>query len=280
MSNMNISACVITYNQENYIKKCLEGAINQKTSYSYEIIIGDDCSTDNTRRICEEYSNKYPGLIKLLPKEPNLGMIANWIRTMSNCRGEYISICEGDDYWTDPYKLQKQANFLEANPNTVLCAHSIFMDIKGLICYDVFRKKYKNVCFFNKEDFKNGNPIATVSTMFRNNIPVFSIQNCLKKDYLCGDIPLWLELAEYGNFAILPNRMAVYRDGVGIMSQMKQSELANFLDNIYKKHNIILNKKPNKNRFLIKLTILYCYIMSKIKFDLIKSENNKSFNEN
>ena len=111
--------------------------------------------------------------------------------------------------------------------------------------------------------------------MFRNNIPVFSIQNCLKKDYLCGDIPLWLELAEYGNFAILPNRMAVYRDGVGVMTQMKQNELSNFIDDLYKKHNIKVEKKSKNNKYITKFKWLYFYIIKVFCVDLIYNEIKK-----
>lgn len=276
---MKISVCIITYNQEKYIKKCLESAINQKTNYSFEIIIGEDCSTDKTRSICEEFSIKHPKLIRLLPLKPNLGMIGNWKRSILSCSGDYISICEGDDYWSDPYKLQKQVDFLEANPKIVLCAHSIFMDIKGIICFDVFRKKYKDIYVFNKDQFIYGNNISTVSTMFRNNIPNFSIQKCIKKDYLCCDLPLWLELANHGDIALLPERMAVYRDGVGVMSKMKQNELQKFINNLYLKHNLILKKQKKPIRFLVLTKLFYCFILNKIGFDLIKHENKKRFYE-
>lgn len=118
---MKVSACIITYNHEKYIRECLEGAINQIIDYEYEIVISDDKSSDNTLQICLEYASKYPNLIRILPSEFNLGMIGNWIKSISNCKGKYIALCEGDDYWTDPLKLKKQVDFLEENGGYVAC---------------------------------------------------------------------------------------------------------------------------------------------------------------
>lgn len=119
-NSIKISACIITYNHEAYIKECLEGAISQKLNCEYEIVIGEDFSSDATLEICKEYANKYPNLIRLLPREKNLGMIGNWIQTLKDCKGKYIALCEGDDYWTDPLKLQKQVDFLENNNEFVM----------------------------------------------------------------------------------------------------------------------------------------------------------------
>lgn len=121
-SKMLVSVCMITYNHEDYIKQSIEGVLLQKCNFSFELVIGEDCSTDNTRQICEEYSAKYPQ-INLLSSESNLGMMPNFVRTLGACSSKYIALCEGDDYWTDPKKLQKQVDFLETNPAYVLCSH-------------------------------------------------------------------------------------------------------------------------------------------------------------
>ena len=118
---MIVSACIITYNQDLYIRECLEGAINQNINFDYEIVIGDDCSNDETSRICEEFALAYPSIIKYTKRSKNLGMIGNWTKTISDCTGKYIALCEGDDYWTDPLKLQKQVDFLEANAEYGIC---------------------------------------------------------------------------------------------------------------------------------------------------------------
>ncbi len=129
MNEVIVSACIISYNHEDFIGKCLDGALKQKVNFNYEIVVCVDKSTDNTLRICEEYQEKYPQTIKLYPRENNLGMIGNWIQSISDCQGKYIALCEGDDYWTDPLKLQKQVDILEANPRLSGCFH-IVTDIK------------------------------------------------------------------------------------------------------------------------------------------------------
>jgi len=276
-SNILISVIIITYAHEKYIQEAIEGVLLQKYNGTIELIIANDNSPDTTDEVIKKVIKKTPQQIKVkyTNHEINKGMMPNFIWAFQQAKGKYIALCEGDDYWTDPLKLQKQVDFLELNPKIVLCAHSIFMDIKGIICFDVFRKKYKNTYVFSKEEFKYGNPISTVSTMFRNDIPNFSAENILKKDDICGDLPLWLELANHGDFAILPNRMAVYRDGVGVMSKMKQNELSLFINKLYLKHNLILKNRRKPNRFIVIIKLLYCFLLNKIGIDIIKQENIK-----
>lgn len=119
-----VSVCMITYNHERYIQQAIEGVMMQVCSYPFQLVLGEDCSTDNTRKICEEFT-KTNNRIRLLPKKQNLGITKNFIRTLEACQSKYIALCEGDDYWTDPHKLQKQIDFLEANPEYGL-VHSGF----------------------------------------------------------------------------------------------------------------------------------------------------------
>jgi len=118
-----VSACIITYNHEKYIRQCLYGAIIQDVDFSYEIVIGDDHSTDSTAAICQEYADRYPDIIRFVNRESNLGMNGNWTNTMLSCRGKYIALCEGDDFWTDSNKLQQQVDFLEKNGKYSACYH-------------------------------------------------------------------------------------------------------------------------------------------------------------
>lgn len=115
-----VSICMITYNHESYIKQAIDSVLMQKCNFAFELVIGEDCSTDNTFKICQELAKNNPQ-IKLLPSISNLGMMPNFIRTLEACEGKYIAICEGDDYWTDPLKLQKQVDFLGANEEYGLC---------------------------------------------------------------------------------------------------------------------------------------------------------------
>ena len=108
-----VSVCMITYNHESYIHQAIEGVLTQNTTFPYKLVIGEDYSADGTRKICQEYANLYPDKIDLLPSSSNLGMQRNFSRTLNVCTGKYIALCEGDDYWTDPMKLQKQIDILE-----------------------------------------------------------------------------------------------------------------------------------------------------------------------
>ena len=118
----SVSICVITYNHAPFISRSLDGMLIQETGFPFEIVIGEDSSTDETLKICELYAARYPGKIRLLKKVPNLGVKNNFKRTLNECKGKYTAICEGDDFWTDKYKLQKQVTFLENNPEYALCS--------------------------------------------------------------------------------------------------------------------------------------------------------------
>ena len=120
---ITVSICCITYNHESYIGQAIDGFLMQKTNFNVEILIGEDCSTDSTRVVIDEYCIKYPGKIKLITYEKNVGSINNHKNTILQATGKYIAMCDGDDFWTDPFKLQKQVDFLEANPEYVICCH-------------------------------------------------------------------------------------------------------------------------------------------------------------
>ena len=120
-----LSIACVTYNHELYIRQCLDSFLMQKTNFLFEIVIGEDCSTDNTGSIVTEYARKYPEIIKARCNKKNIGVQENSLLVFRDCTGKYIALCDGDDYWTDPYKLQKQVDFLEANKDFVICFHQI-----------------------------------------------------------------------------------------------------------------------------------------------------------
>jgi glycosyltransferase involved in cell wall biosynthesis len=132
--NPKVSVCMMTYNHERFIAQAIESVLEQKTVFDFELVIGEDCSTDGTRKIVAEYARKYPEKIRAMFRETNLGMTANFLQTLSECRGHYIALLEGDDYWTDPLKLQKQVDFLDVHPLYSLCCH----------CYKIYDEESKN----------------------------------------------------------------------------------------------------------------------------------------
>ena len=126
MRSMSILVSIncTTYNHEKYIKDSIEGFLMQKTNFTYEILIGEDCSTDQTKQIVEEYVEKYPNLIRMITSEQNVGARLNSQRLIEASKGKYIAECEGDDYWIDPYKLQKQVDYMESNEDCTFCFHN------------------------------------------------------------------------------------------------------------------------------------------------------------
>jgi glycosyltransferase involved in cell wall biosynthesis len=120
---VKVSVVMITYNHERFIEEAVRSVMMQQTNFDYELIIGEDCSTDNTRAIVEDLQRQYPDKIRLILQPHNVGMVPNFIQAHTAASGQYTALCEGDDYWTDPHKLQKQVDFLEAHPDYVMTYH-------------------------------------------------------------------------------------------------------------------------------------------------------------
>ena len=118
---IKVSVVVAAYNEEKYIGHTLESVISQKVDFDYEILVGDDCSSDGTAAVIREYAKKYPDIVVPFIREKNLGMTGNSLDLINRAQGEYIALVEGDDYWIDENKLQKQVTFLDANKEYVAC---------------------------------------------------------------------------------------------------------------------------------------------------------------
>ena len=116
-----ISVAVITYNQQDTIRQTLDSILCQKGDFDLEVVVGEDCSKDNTPAICREYAERFPGKVVLLQEGHNLGIMRNFANTINHCTGDLIGICAGDDYWCDEYKLQKQLDYLTAHPECGVC---------------------------------------------------------------------------------------------------------------------------------------------------------------
>jgi glycosyltransferase involved in cell wall biosynthesis len=127
-----VSVCMIAYNHASFIRQAIESVLDQKVAFSLELVIGDDCSTDGTAAICEEIAQR-DSRVRLLPRERNLGVMPNFARTLLACEGKYIAICEGDDYWTDPLKLEKQIDFLESHQDYAGSTHQATLVTRDLI---------------------------------------------------------------------------------------------------------------------------------------------------
>lgn len=219
-SNLNIdldlkplvSILCLTYNHEVFIKKTLESLINQKTEYSFEIIVFDDCSTDNTFKIINEFVRKYPSKVKANSNSRNIGGSRNFISAYQKCRGKFIAICDGDDYWCDSLKIQKQADYLLCNPECVVTYGNVQAHCNGLIDYNYCGGIKRDI---SKEELSLGPAINTLTTMFRKVYPTLPPESHISK---VGDMFLWSMLGHhgYGHYChnILPSIYSIHDGGV------------------------------------------------------------------
>ena len=205
-----VSVFMMTYNHEHYIKQAIESILCQKTSFDFDIVIGEDCSTDNTREIVKTIALQYPGKFKLILHERNIGPHANQLSVFNACKGTYIAMCEGDDYWTDPLKLQKQVDFLEANPDFTFTFHDtmILNQKTGEKRERVGKRTIDTIVNLNSVIIQNN--IPTASIVFRNILDFNSLPDWVSK-ISKGDYGLCVLLAEKGPGKYLPDVMSVYR---------------------------------------------------------------------
>lgn len=210
-----VTICCTAYNQEKYIKQCLEGFIMQKTTFRFEAIVHDDASTDNTAAIIKEYAIKYPDIIKPIFETENQyskhnGSLRKIMR--ANMRGKYIAHCEADDYWIDPYKLQKQIDILEADPQ-VSMVYTSFKTVDSK-CNPMFRptyEKYKQISssgYILKKLLSSGNFIMTLTTCIKREVYESSI---MKNSNIGLDYLLFLTAASMGKVIFLPDETGCYR---------------------------------------------------------------------
>lgn len=206
---MKLSICCITYNHGKFIKQALESFLMQDFE-DFEIIVSDDNSTDNTREILKEYQSKNPYKIKLILNNINIGMMPNFIQALKSCKGEYIALCEGDDYWTDKLKLRKQFEFMEKNKEYVLCFHDALVINETNEKIWQFSDRYKldsNKVYTIKDAISNWF-IPTGSILYRNIVKSFPTWFTTVKS---GDLALTILLAQKGNLKYINEEMSVYR---------------------------------------------------------------------
>lgn len=216
IENPLVSVCIITFNHQDYIKECIEGALIQNTNFPFEIVIGDDASDDLTESICTSYYEDFPNKIKYFRNEINVGMNRNWVETILRCDGKYIALCEGDDYWTDPFKLQKQVDVLENNFKIIACHHWQKYAVKRNGDYITLKAPIKNVGYLPNiesnviEIFRNKLRIKTRTIMFRNVIDRDFFPSWFYEVSFV-DVPLSFLLGKLGSFGFLDEEMAIYR---------------------------------------------------------------------
>lgn len=217
---MKVSILMITYNHENFIRQALDSVLMQNFDGEWELVIGEDCSTDATRSILLEYHRLHPHRIRLLLREKNVGWMRNSLETFHACQGKYIALLEGDDLWTSPNKLQKQFDYLESHPDFSSCFHNVTVlsEDKETTCYKLGKMKHE----YHLKDVVSGNIIHTCSVMYRNGgeIPEWF------ESMPMGDWPTHILNAQWGPIGYIDEIMASYRlhDG-GIWSAKSRCDV-------------------------------------------------------
>jgi len=209
-SSLMVSICVMSYNLEHYISETLDSILMQKVNFQYNIVVSDDCSTDKTREILQQYAAKYPDKITLLLQENNLGVVANFVETLKACRGKYIATLDGDDYWTDPLKLQKQVDFLESNKDFSIVFHNaeIRDETSDNVKIKPFNSEEKSREYTYDEIVKTWS-VPTCSVLAINNEQYRYIENHLW--FPVQDLPFYLSCASMGKIYYMSDTMGVYR---------------------------------------------------------------------
>lgn len=215
---------MITYNQEKYIRQALESVFAQQTDFEFEVVIGEDCSTDHTRSIIKEFEAKYPDKFFPVYHNENVGMMRNAFEfCYPKLRGKYIAFLEGDDYWTDMQKLQKQVDFLNANPEySGVFSEAIIVNLKNNNVVNS-NKVPGGINVIRYNDLIQRMMIHTVTMIFRNHIYLREMMTKIM-EYPYGDLPLFLHVSLFGPIKYLNEPMAAYRQNIGVMSVWNKHE--------------------------------------------------------
>lgn len=247
--NAEVTVCIICFNQKNYIEQAIDSVLSQKTNFCFDILIADDHSTDGTSEVIQSYKNRLPEKINLLIQEKNVGPAKNWISLICSPRSKYIAYLDGDDYWTDELKLQKQYDFLESSAQYSLVAHkaNVIYELGG----EAVTLKSTTKTDVRGKDILRKWIIPSSSIMFRNcfdnTLPEFF------KTATHGDFAFFLFMLQWGKIRILSDFMSVYRINSNGVTQSGFCSLDHNLRHIHQlemmksffgsKHRRLLNKR-------------------------------------
>ena len=217
MSPPLVSVCMTTYNHEAYLARAIEGVLAQQTSFGVELVLGEDCSTDGTRALCEAYAAKYPGRIRLVTSAQNVGWRANYRRTFEACRGKYVAYCDGDDWWTEPRKLQMQVDLMEADSACGMCYTGAdqYWQADGVLKPDPDRH------YTDFEQMLLGISVPNCTALARCELIAAyyaEIRPEEHPEWLTDDWPMWLWFAYRSQVRFIDRVTAVHRRIVGSVS--------------------------------------------------------------
>ncbi len=222
--NPVVSVSMITYNHESCIRQAIEGVMMQKTDFEFELIIGEDCSQDKTREICFEYQKKYPDKIRVLWWHENVSKLGgNARRVAARCRGEFIAFCEGDDYWIDPFKLQKQVDVMRMYPDVSFCFgdQAVYNQTSGKLQHPRQAHAHFNPGIINSSQYILSKVNAQTCTVLMRTLTwrkVVDKYEIFNWRLAIGDAQLWMALALNGQGYFIDEELATYRVHAGGIS--------------------------------------------------------------
>lgn len=270
-----VSICCITYNHEHYIEDALEGFLTQETDFPFEILIHDDASTDRTADIIREYEAKYPRLIKPIYQTENQyskGLKMNTTFNFPRAKGEYIALCEGDDYWLSPFKLKKQKEFMENNKNFSFCFHPV-KEIDETVKYTVYNA-YTPISksVVNGKDVILNHFIPTLSLFFRKNLIINYLKYFNNEKIISSDILLEIILIFQGYGYNFKEKIGVYRhhDGGITKSKSDQNKVFRDMENYKNLYETLRRIAPSKYRKHIHVISILKVEYPLIRFNLAK----------
>lgn len=285
MRNIVVSILCHTFNHSSYIKIALDGFIMQKTDFDFEICIHDDASTDGTQSIIKQYEEKYPNLVKPIYQSVNQYSQGRSVFEINRKRaqGKYIAICEGDDYWIDPNKLQKQVTLLEVDPECICVGHACYIqNTRNPFARKTWRIGSEERVLSMQEIIENrGSVFPFHSFMFRNvpiEIPEFF------KHFKVGDVTRLMYFATKGNIYYCPKVMSVYRVGIDSswthrvrMNEMKIIEHYQSEIEFFNQFNSYTNFQYENSINQVITRLEYIMLIRKRDFDTIKQEKYKQY---
>jgi glycosyltransferase involved in cell wall biosynthesis len=262
-----VSVNIATYNHKQFIAQCIEGVLMQRTNFSFEVIIHDDASTDGTSDLVREYGQKHDNVFAII-QDNNLfsqGRNPSIEHGLSRAKGKYVALCDGDDYWTDPYKLQKQVDFLQQNPSFSMCFHRI--DVLYELKNDTFKYLQPKTSTLHFTDLLFTHMIATCSLVIRKEFLPVPYPDWLM-GLVMGDIPIELLLVSKGPAHYFNETMAVYRRHSSGITQNKEQHKRGRKS--YLTMYIMLRKEVGVKYFL-PLSLMVCktylgYLKDYLKF--------------
>ena len=298
MDNIMVSICCAVYNHKPYLEQTLEGFLSQKTSFSFEVIINDDVSTDGSRELLDQYEKKYPDIIKVIFQNENQyakkkKIVFDILAPIA--RGKYIAICEGDDYWSDPYKLQRQVDVMEKEKNCSVCVHKVRdIDKDGKKLPNTYPSELVKEGLIQQEEF--------IKMLFAPSRYWFHVNSFLfRAKYLkkfngeypefikvsgVGDVPLTWLLVNEGDIFYIDKEMSVYRrDAVGSWSAKMQNrdyrkQMSEMFCNSLTAYNSYTNYKYDEmiSQDIIKSQFDYLRLTNQI-FLMRQSKFSKLYNQ-